>query len=155
MCVGGQQDVLQALLAGLRGRRLRAAAAVQAADAAPRHPGQSQRGAALRLLRVGAAAGAHVLRPAGAGGGGGARRAGVWHQGRGGPGNHLHAAAAGERRAGAAQGAGDNAVQARPGHLPEHLHHLHLGLQVSLLSTPALPGLTLPLSGHQGGSMKP
>lgn len=128
------QNLLPALLPGLHGGRSPPAAAVQAAHAALRHPGQSQRGQALCVLRVGSAAGSHLLRRAGAGVGGRGHGPSVRHQGRGGPGDHLHRETTGPGRYRAAQGAGHYGVGAGPRDLPQRFHHLRVHRGVPVLS---------------------
>lgn len=138
--------MLQALLSGLRHRRLSSAPAVQAAHSPLRHTSQSQRGTTVRFLRVRCPARSYVLYHTGARIGGGRGGPCVWHQRRGRQGNHLHAAGSGQTRTSATQGAGHHHLTAGTHYLPEHLHHLHLHLNVPLLSRCAALQMTLGVS---------
>lgn len=141
------KDLLPALLSGLCHRRVPSAPAVQAAHAPLWHSSQSQCGTTVCILRVGRPARAHVLYHTRA-------RIGrdrldgpdVWHQRRGGQGDHLHPASSGQTRTCAPQGTGHHHLTAGPHYLPEHLRHLHLHLHVPLLSLCAAFQWTVPRS---------
>lgn len=137
------KDVLQALLSGLRRRRLPSDPAVQAAHPPLRHSSQSQRGTAVGFLGVGRPARAHVLHRTRARIGDGRDGSRVRHQGRGGQGDHLHPSASGQTGTSSPQGAGHHHLAAGPHHLPEHLHHLHLNLDIPVLSLCAALQMTL------------
>lgn len=142
--------MLPCLLPGLSHRRVSSAAAVQAAHPPLGHPGPSQRGQAVGVLRVGRPAGEDLLHHTGAGVRVVHARPGVWHQRRGGQGDHLHPAGPGQTRPGAPQGAGHHHLTAGPHHVPEHLHHLHLHLSVPLLSCLPASELTVDFPGNPG-----
>ncbi len=141
------KDLLQALLSGLRLRRLSSASAVQAAHSPLWHPSQSQCGTTVGFLRVRHAAGAYVFYHTWARNTDGYDGPGVWHQRRNRQGDHLHPAGSGHTRTSEAQGAGHHHLAAGPHYLPEHLHHLYLHLDVSLLSLCAAFQMTLPPTG--------
>lgn len=128
------KDLLSALLSGLHHRRISSAPAVQAAHAPLWHSSQSQCGKTVGILRVGRPARAHIFYHTWARIRDGRDGPGVWHQRRGGQGAHLHSAGSGQTRTCAPQGAGHHHLSAGPHYLPEHLHHLHLHLDVPLLS---------------------
>lgn len=138
------KDLLQALLAGLRHRRLSSAPAVQAAHSSLRHSSQSQRGTTVSFLRVWHPAGAHILYNTWARTGGRQAGAGVRYQRWGRQRDHLHPAGSGQTWTSEAQSAGHHYIAARPHYLPEHLYHLHFHLTLPLLIVHAAFHMTLP-----------
>lgn len=141
------KDLLPALLSGLRRRRISSVPAVQAAHAPLWHSSQSQCGKTVSVLRVGRPARPHIFYHTWARIRDGCDGPGVWHQRRGGQGDHLHSAGSGQTRTCAPQGAGHHHLSAGPHYLPEHFHHLHLHLDVPLLSLCAALQWTVPRSG--------